>query len=125
MQRMLDVFIQGAHVGELRDERGDWCFRYSPVWVTTANCCALSPGIPLQREAIVDRGTIRPVQSYFEGLLPDVRARTQLAEVAQIDAADSLSLLAHFGAKSAVYPLGDYPSFHNFGPLQRTFAQAA
>jgi len=122
---MLEVFVQGAHVGELHVERGIWSFRYAPAWVGATNSWALSPGIPLQKEAIIDRGTIRPVQWYFESLLPAATARMPLAEIAQVDSADSFSLLAHFGAKSAGYPLGDYPSFHHFGRLQKTFAQTA
>jgi HipA-like protein len=110
----LRVFIQGACVGDLRDDGGVWSFCYARKWARNANHCALAAGIPLQKKSIVDSGTIRPVQRYFESLLPDYRARISHAEFAQMDSVDSFSLLAHWGAKSAGYHLGDYPDFIQF-----------
>jgi HipA-like protein len=112
----LRVLIQGACVGELRDEGGVWSFCYARKWASDANHCALAAGIPLQRKPIVDSGTIRPVQRYFESLLPDDRTRISHAERAQMDSVDSFSLLAYWGAKSAGYRLGDYPDFIQFCP---------
>jgi HipA-like protein len=112
----LRVLIQGACVGDLRDEGGVWSFCYARKWASDANHCALAAGIPLQRKPIVDSGTIRPVQRYFESLLPDDRTRLSRAELEQMDSVDSFSLLAHWGAKSAGFRLGDYPDFIQFCP---------
>lgn len=117
--RTLQVFTHGVCVGELRDERGVWSFRYDVKWVSTAGCSALTPAIPLQKTPIVDSGMTRPVRRYFEGLLPDERALAALAELAQIDRADSFSLLAYCGAQSAGYHLGDYPRYFCFAPARR------
>ena len=125
MQLTLQVFIQGARVGELRDEDGVWSFHYAHNWAHTADRSPLAPGIPLRKEPVVDRGSNRPVQQYFESLLPQDRARSQLAQIAGVDAADSISLLAYFGAKSSGYRLGDYPIFVQFGPLQKELHKRA
>jgi HipA-like protein len=118
----LQVFIQGARVGDLRNKGGVWSFCYARRWANDANHCALAPGIPLQKKPIVDSGTMRPVQRYFESLLPDERGRTLHAALARVDAVDSFSLLAYCGAKSANYQLGDYPDFIQFYPTQNKLA---
>ena len=118
----LRVFIQGACVGDLRDNGGVWSFCYARKWASDANHCALAAGIPLQRRSIVDSGAIRPVQRYFEGLLPDYMTRISHAELAQMDSVDSFSLLAHWGAKLAGYHLGDYPDFIQFCPTPNKLA---
>jgi HipA-like protein len=119
VQQTLQVFIQGARVGELRYKDDVWSFRYARKWASGTNRYALAPGIPLGKKPIVDCGSNRAVRQYFESLLPHDKARSQLAQIAGVDAADSISLLAYFGAKSSGYRLGDYPIFLQFGPLQK------
>jgi len=124
-RRTLQVFVHGARAGDLHNESGVWSFCYARAWASSGNWCALTPEIPLQKKPIVDSETIRPVQRYFESLLPDDRARISLAALTLVDAADSFSLLGYIGAKSADYHLGDYPDFIQLcaPPIKR--AQAA
>jgi len=117
--RTLQVFTHDVCVGELRDERGVWSFTYDVKWVSGADSYAITPEIPLQKEPIVDSPTIRPVQRYFENLLPVERTRTLLATDARVDAADTFALLACFGAESAGGPLGDYPRYLWFGSARK------
>jgi len=125
LRRTLQVFVNGARVGDLHNESDVWSFCYARGWASDANRSALAPGIPLQRKPIVDSGSIRPVQRYFESLLPDARTRTSLAALAQVDAVNSFSLLAYWGAQSANYHLGDYPDFIQFCPPPNKLAQTA
>jgi HipA-like protein len=125
LRRTLQVFVHGTHIGDLHNESDVWSFCYARKWVSDANRRALAPGIPLLRRPIVDSGSIRPVQQYFESLLPDARMRTSLAELAQVDAADSFSLLAYWGEKLASYSLGDYPDFIQFCPPPDKISQTA
>ena len=125
LRRKLQVFVHGAHAGDLRNMSGVWSFCYARTWAIGADCFALSPGIPLQKKPIVDSGTIRPVQRYFENLLPDDRALASLAELAHADTADSFSILAYCGAKPADYHLGDYPHFVQFRTPPNKRARAA
>ena len=118
LRRTLQVFVHGERVGNLHDDSGVWSFSYARLWTRAAGCRALTGSLPLQNRAFVDTNSIRPVQRFFEGLLPDSRAQALLAELAHIDESDSFALLAYCGAKSAGYRLGDYPNFVQFGPPQ-------
>ena len=62
---------------------------------------ALSPHLPLSREPLLDGATRRPVQWYFDNLLPEEGQRILLADDAGVEAADAFGLLAWYGAESA------------------------
>ena len=49
----------------------------------------------------MDGASIRPVQWFFDNLLPEERARELLARGAKIDKTDAFGLLETFGAESA------------------------
>lgn len=101
MQRSLRAWINQDEVGTLTDREGVWCFEYAPAWLQNPGAFALSPHLPLTGEPLVDGGTRRPVQWYFDNLLPEEGQRTLLAGDARIDAADAFGLLAWYGAESA------------------------
>lgn len=118
--RTLQARDDERNVGELRDENGIWSFVYSPDWVRAADGYALSPALPRQLEPIVDSSSMRPVQWYFDNLLPEEGARTLLAKDAKVDVADAFGLLAYYGAESAgslILTAGD-PEPHDFGEKQ-------
>ncbi|MEZ3137359.1 HipA N-terminal domain-containing protein [Stutzerimonas kunmingensis] len=56
------------------------------------------PGHSIGRRLQRDGATSRPVQWYFDNLLPEEGQRTLLASSAQLDAHDAFALLAHYGA---------------------------
>ena len=99
--RLLQAYINTRRVGELSGEGGIWSFSYDPGWVAAADGYALSPALPLGTTPIVDTGSMRPVQWYFDNLLPEETARTLLAKDAKLSAADAFGLLAYYGAESA------------------------
>ena len=99
--RTLVARIDDALVGQLQETAGLWSFQYSEAWLSAPDRFALSPALPLQPEPISDGASSRPVQWYFDNLLPEEGQRTLLAKDARIDVADAFSLLAWYGAESA------------------------
>jgi len=101
MRRTLDVWINQTRVGVLCEDAGIWRFQYQSHWLQTPDAYPLCPSLPLQAEQIEDGGSQRPVQWYFDNLLPEEGQRRLLAADAHMDAADAFGLLAWYGAESA------------------------
>jgi serine/threonine-protein kinase HipA len=102
MNRELCAYIDTAFVGTLSENTGVWSFQYDEAWVKQGY--ELSPGLPLTTVRHEDGGTIRPVQWFFDNLLPEADARLQLMTYMKNDGTvgiDAWSLLAYFGAESA------------------------
>lgn len=97
--RELDVFIESRLVGRLFENMGVWSFAYAEAWLQ--NGFPLAPGLPLQPERIEDAGSARPVQWYFDNLLPDEMARQRLVASLGKGEWDAWSLLSRFGGESA------------------------
>ncbi|HXZ07191.1 MAG TPA: HipA domain-containing protein, partial [Paraburkholderia sp.] len=101
-RRSLVASINGVEVGTLHDEHDVWTFSYAEAWRERADSYPLSPALPLLANAIQDGSSRRPVQWYFDNLLPEQGQRTLLARDANIrNDADAFALLAHYGAESA------------------------
>lgn len=101
MSRTLEAWINDQFVGTLHEANGLWAFEYSKQWLAHPDAYPLCPGIPLVEGLQRDGATSRPVQWYFDNLLPEEGQRTLLAGSAQLDAHDAFALLAHYGAESA------------------------
>lgn len=99
--RTLVASIDDAAVGLLQEVAGLWSFQYAETWLSSPHRFALSPALPLQRAPIVDGASLRPVQWYFDNLLPEEGQRILLAKDARLDAADAFALLSWYGAESA------------------------
>lgn len=99
MTRELLVHIDLVQVGTLRENQGIWSFTYTPHWA--ANGFDLAPGLPRAQGTILDTGTNRPVQWFFDNLLPEDAARDLLAASAKLPTADAWGLLERYGAESA------------------------
>lgn len=99
--RALQAWINLDHVGTLREVNGLWGFDYTDAWLENPNRFALSPHLPLVPAPLLDGATLRPVQWYFDNLLPEEGLRVLLAGDAKLDAADAFGLLAAYGAESA------------------------
>ena len=69
--RSLLSSINGQPVGELKEVEGLWSFQYVPSWLQAPARHALSPHIPLQADPLLDGATRRPVQWFFDNLLPE------------------------------------------------------
>jgi serine/threonine-protein kinase HipA len=99
--RSLRASINQYELGVLQEQAGLWTFQYTTDWLENPRHFALSPHLPLTSEAIVDGSTKRPVQWYFDNLLPEENQRDLLAADASLDANDAFGLLAAYGAESA------------------------
>ena len=97
MKRELLAWIGDRLVGHLYDNNGIWSFSYVDGW----DAFDLCPTLQRQRKTIVDGSTSRPVQWYFDNLLPEEGQRQLLAGDARLDASDAFALLGHYGAESA------------------------
>lgn len=99
--RTLIVWNDSERIGELRETGNLWSFVYHPTWVDARDAFALSPSLPLQNDPISDGASQRPVQWFFDNLLPEAGERTLLARDASIDKADAFGLLQRYGPESA------------------------
>lgn len=97
--RSLNVLIEGQPVGRLFENSGVWAFEYAVSWCDTG--FALAPGLPLQQSRITDTGSERPVQWFFDNLLPEEMARQRLVASLEKGEWDAWSLLEQFGSESA------------------------
>ena len=85
----------------MQEVAGLWSFQYAAGWLSNPQGFALSPHLPLTAESLLDGASKRPVQWYFDNLLPEEGQRVLLAGDAKLDAADAFGLLAWYGAESA------------------------
>jgi serine/threonine-protein kinase HipA len=99
--RELEVWLDRSRIGTLRDEGSHWAFVYVPEWLADPQGFDLSPGLKRADSPIVDTSNQRPVQWFFDNLLPEENARRTLAQSAGTDSADAWGLLAWLGAESA------------------------
>lgn len=99
--RTLVAFVNDLPVGQLQEQDGLWQFQYAPAWLDAPSRFALSPDLPLQGEPVRDGASRRPVQWYFDNLLPEEGQRQLLARDARVEGADAFALLAYYGAESA------------------------
>jgi len=99
--RSLNASINQTQVGTLQEVDGLWSFQYKADWLGSPGGFALSPHLPLTAEPLLDGASKRPVQWYFDNLLPEEGQRVLLAGDAKLDAADAFGLLAWYGAESA------------------------
>ena len=99
--RQLRVWLNEQPVGLLREQDNLWQFAYEPGWLAAPDGFDLAPQLPRAGGEIHDGGSQRPVQWFFDNLLPEEQARSLLAQDARVDVADAFALLAYYGAESA------------------------
>ena len=100
--RSLNVYVDDRHVGTLYEGNSLWAFAYEPAWVAWERSFDLSPALARGELRHEDGGTSRPVQWYFDNLLPEEQLRTSVAQEAGIkDPEDAFALLSYLGAESA------------------------
>ncbi|WP_372741626.1 HipA N-terminal domain-containing protein [Neptunomonas sp.] len=86
-----------SKICELREFNNLWQFEYDALWSEFDQC----PQLPRKTSLFIDGASTRPVQWFFDNLLPEEGARELLASGAKIDKADAFGLLETFGAESA------------------------
>lgn len=99
--RTLQVLINGTLVGTLRDENNIWSFQYASTWLESPGAFPLAPSLPLATEWQVDGASVRPVQWFFDNLLPEEMMRQVLAKEVEVESTDAFGMLARMGMESA------------------------
>lgn len=99
--RELHAFIDDRPVGVVSEEGDSWAFAYDPAWAGDPEGFDLSPALRKSAGRIVDGASARPVQWYFDNLLPEEGLRTLYAREAGLAGEDAFGLLAFYGAESA------------------------
>lgn len=83
--RSLRASINQTDVGTLQEVGGLWSFQYTADWLGNPLGFALSPHLPLTAEPLLDGASQRPVQWYFDNLLPEEGQRVLLAGDARLE----------------------------------------
>jgi len=98
--RSLHVYLNAARVGTLSEGDDLWSFEYDPAWAAATGSFDLAPGLGRARLLHADGGTHRPVQWYFDNLLPEEALRDTVSKEAGLQGDDAFALLAYLGAES-------------------------
>ena len=69
--RQLEVIVNRDLVGWLREQNDSWQFEYAEQWRTSAEGFDLSPALTRAQASHADGASNRPVQWYFDNLLPE------------------------------------------------------
>lgn len=101
MPRSLSIFSNAQRVGRLTERAGAWELQYDHAWMINPEGWDLGPGLPRDAGTITDGGSDRPVQWFFDNLLPEEAMRIAVAKTAAIDQADAFALLGYLGRESA------------------------
>ena len=99
--RSLNVYIDRKLVGVLQEGDDLWRLEYDEQWAGAPDGFDLAPGLPRTQRAHADGGTNRPVQWYFDNLLPEELLRQAISKEAGIKGEDAFALLEYLGAESA------------------------
>jgi len=100
--RSLNVYVDRTLVGALSEDNNLWVFEYAAAWAALDRGFDLSPALPRATLRHADGGTQRPVQWFFDNLLPEELLRKAVAKEAGIkDHEDAFALLTYLGAESA------------------------
>ena len=115
--RSLHIYINHDLVGTLHESNDLWALEYEEAWATKTDSFDLSPALPRSHLIHRDGATKRPVQWYFDNLLPEERLRELIAAEARLgDKGDAFALLEYLGAESAgsltLLPPGQTPTGH-------------
>ncbi len=97
--RLLNIWVDQQRAGVVYENQGIWSLKYERSWVEQG--FELSPGLPLQAEEIIDSGTNRPVQWFFDNLLPEDIAREKLISSLPRGEWNAWTLLTRYGSESA------------------------
>jgi serine/threonine-protein kinase HipA len=99
--RTLIAHLNGRTVGTLAEGNDLWTFEYDPEWAGLPDSFDLSPALPRAQRFHQDGGSERPVQWYFDNLLPEEQIREAISQEAHIHGDDAFALLEYLGAESA------------------------
>lgn len=99
--RTLNAYLNDQRVGTLSEGNDLWRFEYDPAWVKAPGSFDLTPSLGRATQLHQDGATQRPVQWYFDNLLPEEALREALIKDAGLKGDDAFALLQYLGAESA------------------------
>ena len=99
--RTLDAHLNDQRVGTLSEGNDLWSFEYDAQWASAPESFDLSPALDRATGRHQDGATQRPVQWYFDNLLPEETLREALIKESGIKGDDAFALLQYLGAESA------------------------
>jgi len=99
--RTLAAFLNDVRIGTLSENNDLWSLEYDPQWVADPASFDLSPALPRSQLVHQDGASKRPVQWYFDNLLPEEQLREAVSKEADIRGEDAFALLEYLGAESA------------------------
>jgi serine/threonine-protein kinase HipA len=94
MTDVLNVYLKNKFAGCLSYSNGELSFQYDKNYLANNNNFPLSASLPLS-ESIFNDNVVRP---FFDGLLPEDVARTQIARILKTDSRNTFALLKSIGA---------------------------
>jgi serine/threonine-protein kinase HipA len=97
MTDVLNVYLKNKFAGCLSYSNGELSFQYDKNYLANNNNFPLSASLPLS-ESIFNDNVVRP---FFDGLLPEDVARTQIARILKTDSRNTFALLKSIGADCA------------------------
>jgi len=100
-KRSLNIYLNDRQIGTLDEAEDIWRLSYSAEWQVAPEGFDLSPSLPRAKLVHEDGGSNRPVQWYFDNLLPEEQQRADLSREANIGEEDAFGLLSYYGAESA------------------------
>jgi serine/threonine-protein kinase HipA len=99
--RSLAAYLNDIRIGTLSEGNDLWSFEYDAGWANAPNSFDLSPRLQRSQLEHHDGGSDRPVQWYFDNLLPEENLREAVSKEADIKGDDAFALLEYLGAESA------------------------
>ena len=99
--RTLNAYLNDQRVGTLSEGNDLWRFEYDPAWVKAPGSFDLTPSLGRATQLHQDGATQRPVQWYFDNLLPEEALREALIKDAGLKGDNAFALLQYLGAESA------------------------
>lgn len=99
--RTLNAYLNDQRVGTLSEGNDLWRFEYDTAWANAPGSFDLAPGLSRATLLHQDGATQRPVQWYFDNLLPEEALREALIKDAGLKGDDAFALLQYLGAESA------------------------
>lgn len=116
--RTLIAYLNEQRVGVLCEGDDLWSFEYDAGWLHSPGSFDLAPGLLRTSIRIEDGGSNRPVQWYFDNLLPEETLRETISKEAGLKGEDAFALLQYLGAESAgslVLLPAEEGAFHHAG----------
>src|SRR5437016_4001634 len=99
--RTLTAYLNDRRVGTLNEDNDLWRFEYDREWAQAPDAFDLSPALRRSQAIHQDGASDRPVQWYFDNLLPEEGLREAVSKEADIEGDDAFALIEYLGAESA------------------------